>query len=264
MELSAYQLFLNQELARRCEKNPHYSLRAFARAMGIDAGTVSRYLNGKQIPSFKLSQRILGILDLQPREKEEFLHSLARSQNAKTSKERLIEIAVKQKPDPLDIEYYRVITDWYHAALMELTYVDGFRGSPRWIAKKLGIGQSEAQLAIKRLIKLGLLEKKNGKLVKTNEQLFTKDRHLTTSGLRKNQRQFLEKAIFSLENDAIEKRKVTSMTMAIDPKKLEIAKRMIDEFSLRICKVLESGNRKIVYNLQMALYPIQKNDSERT
>jgi uncharacterized protein (TIGR02147 family) len=263
MEVEAYQIFLNRELARRCEKNPQYSLRSFAKALGIDAGTVSRYLNGKQVPSFKLSKRILATLDLTPEEEEQFLTSLAQKQRAKDSKENLLSKAKAEKPHDLSIEYYRVIADWYHMALMELTFVEQFQCDPRWIASQLGISQTEANLALKRLLKLGLIEKDNGKLVKKDAQLFTTDRHISTPALRKNQKQFLEKAIYSLENDPAETRKITSMTMAIDPKKLEIAKRMIDEFNLRLCKILESGKRKIVYNLEMALYPIQKLDKEK-
>ena len=72
--------------------------------------------------------------------------------------------------------------------------------------------------------------------------------------------QFLEKAVVSLEEDPIEERSITSMTMAIDPEKLPAAKKMIREFNQTLCQFLENGKRKRVYNLGVALYPIQKKE----
>lgn len=253
-----YQTFLSRELAKRCEKNPQYSLRAFAMALGIDAGTMSRYLNGKQIPSYKLSKRMLETLDITPEEQNEFLNSLpVGNGDKKTPPNR------RDKPQDLSIEYYKVIGDWYHIALMELTFVEGFQSDSRWISSQLGISQTEANLAIERLHKLGLIQKKNGKIIKATERLFTHDRHLSTPALRRNQKQFLEKAIYSLENDPTDKRKITSMTVAINPQKLEIAMHMIDKFSQTLSRVLESGKRKTVYNLEVALYPVQKLAKEK-
>src|SRR5579862_226766 len=74
---SAYQHYLKEELARRCEKNPSYSLRAFAKACHLSPGELSQVLSGKRIPSYKVAQKILAGLDLSPQEKSQFLNSLA-------------------------------------------------------------------------------------------------------------------------------------------------------------------------------------------
>jgi uncharacterized protein (TIGR02147 family) len=256
-----YNIFLKEELAKRCEKNPRYSVRAFAKALGIDAGALSRVLAGKQIPSFKLAQQILTQLDFTPEQEQDFLASIAHIQRErglqrlspvfKNFEEKLIQ-------HDLSIELYRVIADWYHVAILELTYIEGFKSDTKWIASQLGISQAEAKLSIERLLNLELLKVEDGKLVKSTEQLSTTDKNITTPALKKNQKQFLEKAIESLENDPIEERNMTSMTMAIDPEKLPKAKEMIRNFNKTLCEFLESGKRKRVYNLGIALHPIQK------
>jgi len=259
MEL--YRHYLNDELAKRCEKNSAYSLRAFAKALEIDAGTLSKLLNGTQPLSFKMAEKILPKLELTPAQQTQFFQSLAQTQGVRKLQriQGPLKLSERQyKGDDLSIEYYRVIADWYHIALMEMTYLKNFRPDPRYLAQELGIGITEAKLAIERLIGLGLLEKKNGKIVKTNEKLSTTDRHLTTPALRKNQKQFLEKAIHSLENDPLEERSHTNMTMAINSSKIETAKKMIREFQMALCNYLESGNRDRVFNLSIALYPVQK------
>ncbi len=259
----SYQDHLREELARRCERNNKYSLRAFARAIEVDAGTLSRILDGKQVPSQKLSQRIVNGLNLNPTQEEAFFTSVAEKQRTRNLQRQNSMIQtykpLRPKPKDLSIDLYRVIADWYHTAILELTFVSNFDSNPRGIARALGISEAQAKLAVERLLELGLLEKKKGVLRKSNLQLTTDNKSITTSALRKNQRQLLERAIHSLENDPIETRSITSMTMAIDPKHLPVARMMIQEFNRALCSVLEDGKRQQVYNLEVALYPLQSN-----
>jgi uncharacterized protein (TIGR02147 family) len=152
------------------------------------------------------------------------------------------------------------MSDWYHTAIMTLSLTEGFRVEAQWISRQLGITVTEARLALDRLLELGLLQEQDGKVKMNDEPFMTADRHLTTPALRKLQKQTLEKAIHSLENDPIEERNMTTMTMAIDPEKLSAAKALIDEFNLKLSAFLESGPRKQVYNLGICLYPLQKKE----
>src|SRR5437868_10916749 len=43
-----FRTFLEQELTRRSSANPNYSLRAFARDLGVDSSFLSKLLNGKR------------------------------------------------------------------------------------------------------------------------------------------------------------------------------------------------------------------------
>lgn len=259
-ETTFYQKCLREELQRRCERNPRYSIRAFARALKVDVGALSKILSGKQIPSMKIAQALLAALDITLEEQEAFLGSLTEKQKARNLQRRspaFRSVLTGIPPKELSIDLYRVIADWHHVAILELTFIEGFQNGPRWIAKKLGISVVEAKLAVQRLLDLGLLEENAGQLKKSGESFTTADKGLSTPALRKNQKQFMEKAIYSLENDPITDRSVTSMTMAIDPEKLPIARQMIREFKQTLCQFLESGKRTRVYNLGVALCPIQ-------
>ncbi len=272
-DVQLYRRYLKNELARRCKTNSSYSLRAFAKALEVDPGTLSRILNGQQALSFKMAQKVAAKLDLDPKQETEFFRSLARQkglvqlgqqaqaiESDRGSDEN--ELTPDYKGDDFRIEYYRLIADWYHHALMELTHVKGFKPDIRYISRELGISQTEAKLALERLVSLELLAKKNGKLVKIQAKHSTTDRHVTTPALRKCQKQFLEKAIHSLENDPLEERSHTNMIMAGDSSKIESAKRMIREFQMALCNFLESGNRDRVFNLSVALFPVQKNNEK--
>ena len=52
----------------------------------------------------------------------------------------------------------RVIAEWYHYAILELTRLENIKPDSRWIARVLGITTDEVNLAVTRLLRLGLLE----------------------------------------------------------------------------------------------------------
>jgi uncharacterized protein (TIGR02147 family) len=259
-ETTFYQKCLREEMQRRCEKNPRYSARAFARALDVDVGALSRILAGKQIPSMKVAEKVLEGIELSAEDRKHFLGSLSlkqKSRDLKKPSRAFRGVVDGNPPKELSVDLYRVIADWYHAAILELTFVAELKNDARAIASKLGISAIEAKLAIQRLMDLGLLDDQNGVLTKSAERFTTADKHLSTPALRRNQRQFLEKAIYSLENDPIDERSVTSMTMAINPENIPAARQMIREFNQNLCQLLETGNRTRVYNLGVALCPLQ-------
>lgn len=264
-----YKIILKNELAKRIDRNSKYSVRAFAKSLEVDSGALSRILSGKQIPSAKVVNKILENMLFEPSEREELLLSIKLTQQNRNLTRRN-QFQKEERPvttglfKSLDIDVFRVMGEWFHSAIMELTFVKGFSSSPKWISSKLAISETEACLAIDRLKRLELIkEDENKTLKKTDQFLDTKDKHLTTPALRKNQKQFLEKAIESLENDSIHERSMTSMTMAIDESRIEEAKKVINEFNQKMSTFLESGEQTRVYNLSIALYPLQKNKNNK-
>jgi transcriptional regulator with XRE-family HTH domain len=76
-----YLHFLRQELQARRARNPRYSLRGFARALGIGGSALSEILSGKRVPSPKLLDRLADRLDLLPEVRERFRISAAMEQS---------------------------------------------------------------------------------------------------------------------------------------------------------------------------------------
>lgn len=267
-EAAFYRTILQTELARRCEKNARYSLRAFAKGLGFNSAVISQILSGKRIPSAKTATKLAQGLNLSPEQEHDFFSSLADVQRTRGlqrmspvfKKLNESELSRQGPPADLSIDTFRIISDWYHYAILELSCTEGFKSNINWIAKELRIGVTETKLAIERLLKLGLLGEKNGVFFKTTERLTTADKHLTTPALRKYQKQILEKAIESLENDPIDIRSMSSMTMSVDPKNILFAKKLIDECTKQISALLRSGNQTEVYQLQVSLYPLQKKE----
>lgn len=260
-----YKSLLLRELARRIEKNPRYSLRAFARAVQVDPGNFSRFLAGKAFLSSSKVNNLLTHLNLNPEEKDLFLRSIMDEQNKRKLLEPNLRFYKSKIQDritsSLDVDLFNVIGNWYYPAILELTFVDNFDSSPKWIAKQLDISEAEAASAVDRLLGLKLLKYKDGRLVKTDNAITnTKDRQVTTSALRRLQKQILEKAIVALEEVPIEDRNQVSMTMAIDPEKIPMAKQIIGDFVNQLCAAISNGPNRRVYQLSTSFYPLQKKE----
>jgi uncharacterized protein (TIGR02147 family) len=228
---------------------------------------LSQILAGTRIPAAKLSHKLLERLDLTPEERDAFVASLAdkhRSRKLKRMSRYFREISKElsghAKPveyRTLEIDLFRTIADWYHYAILELTFVENFSSDPKWIASELQISVSEVKLAIQRLKELGFLDEKNGKLFKTAPPLLTSDRHLTNSALKRRQKQILEKAITAVDEVPIELRNNTAMTAAIDPARIPEAKQRIQLFLDELTTFLEGGKKEKVYEIAVALVPLQ-------
>ena len=81
---------------------------------------------------------------------------------------------------------------------------------------------------------------------------------MESQALRISHRQSIEQALLALNEIPIELRDITSITMAIDLKRLPLAKKIIKEFRLKMSDVLEKGDQSEVYNLNIQLLPVSR------
>jgi uncharacterized protein (TIGR02147 family) len=115
---------------------------------------------------------------------------------------------------------------------------------------------------VERLVRLELLEFKNGKYKRTPNALKTSD-GFASRALRLSHEQSLRQAIDALAEVSLESRDITSITMAIDPRKIEGAKKLIRDFRRKISEYLEAGEATEVYNLNIQLVPVTKLEQGR-
>jgi uncharacterized protein (TIGR02147 family) len=168
---------------------------------------------------------------------------------------------VTETPRLVDPDDFAVISSWYHYAILELTYVDGFRSDAAWIARRLGITRLEARDAISRLLRLGLLREDAGVYAKSDKTLHTA-LHRTAPALRRHFRQILEMAATSLEKDELGSRNMSGMTVPVDRAKVATAKDMIAEFTQKLCDFLATGPKTDVYQLAICLYPLENTGNQ--
>jgi transcriptional regulator with XRE-family HTH domain len=141
---------LGAEYRARREKNPRYSLRAFAAFLGIDHSTLSQILRGSRRASVSQIRNLSEKLGMVA---EEIAICLAAEQvpDAATSKRQ-------EQLRQWTAEAMGVVTGRAHWEILRLSRAPGFRADCRWIAEQIGVGVDEVNLALSRLLRLRLLE----------------------------------------------------------------------------------------------------------
>ncbi|MNJ92610.1 hypothetical protein D3C87_102830 [compost metagenome] len=87
---SDFRQFLEDELARRSQNSPRYSLRAFARHLEVDSSFLSKILNGKRTVTMRTIRMFGERLNLQNEELQRFAE-VSREKKMKRKLDRLLE-----------------------------------------------------------------------------------------------------------------------------------------------------------------------------
>lgn len=237
---------LNAHFAASKARNGSYSLRAYARKLGVGPASLSEIMRGKRRVSDKRAQHLVQCLSLLPAEEKRVLGGA-------------IGLLANDVPKPFEAlpeERYRTISDWYHFAILSLAETADFRCDDVWIATRLSLPVDTVAAAIERLAKLDLITlKPDGSWTVTGKSFCTSD-EVASAALRAAHADNLDLAKESLASDPVECRDFRAITMAIDPAKLPEAKRLICEFRDRLCAFLENGEKSEVYKMCIQLFPL--------
>lgn len=148
-EETSFRLRLQAELARRCSTNPAYSLRAFARDLEIDHSTLSQLLRGKRALTAPTIEALAPFFGLDAAAVDRY----ARFERSAG----VVGDANEEQMSSLAHDAAELLSDWRHFAILELLRLRDFKPDSRWIARVLGASVDEVNLALHRLIRLGLL-----------------------------------------------------------------------------------------------------------
>lgn len=262
-QYSDYRDFLKTSLAERISKNPHYSLRSFAKGLGISPAMLSLVHHKKRNLNQSNAMRIAKRLGLTGNEAEYFCYLVqyeaAKSPEAKElALERINNLNPSREITSLSLDAFKVISQWYHFPILQLLRLDNFEFQSKNIAKALGITAVEAESALERLVRLGILEEKDGayKRLKNDLRVQSEEKN---EALRAFHKQMLIKAIESLETQSTKEKYVGSQTIAIDLQQLPQARKHIDGFFEQMNAIFrKSAEPTEVYHLGVQLFRITR------
>lgn len=243
------------QFERRCKKNPSYSLRSYARSLGISPATLSGLLNGRRQLTTNMLEKIGTALGVKT---EKILRGQRELLGLKLDHTR-------KNFNMLSQDVFAVVSDWYHLTILELMKLEDFRPDPKWIAQKINVNEIQIKIALERLQRVGLLEIINNKWIDRASGYTTHyNKAKTSSAKRRYQLQLLEKSKQSLLKDDFSIRDHSSITMAIDPKDISLAKEEIAAFRKRLSFLLEKNeNLKDVYQIQISLFPLTEQRNKK-
>ncbi len=158
-----------------------------------------------------------------------------------------------------------LVSDGYHFAILELVRLDDFRPDSRWIAQVLGITADEVNLALSRLLHLGLLE------------MVDRDRWLDRSGdatasledftqiaIQRLFEQVRRLSLAAVSGVPTAMRDHSSTTLAVSTARLPEALERIARFRRELIDLLGRGDRlDDVYQLEIGFFPVTRLSQSR-
>lgn len=256
--------FLLATFKQKQKHNPRFSLRAWSKQMGFgNPMLLSRVLNNKTKVQPDVARKLSQALSLSSDESKYFeLLSLYELTETPSEKELYQELIQSLRPEfhftALEIDRFRAISDWYYLPILEMTFLKNFESKPEWIAKKLGHGLTPetVKLAIDRLIRLGLIERKSdGTLKKIPKgRLWAGDRGMQQA-VRQYHAQMMDRAKQAMSTQKTEERFLSSSTVTIKKSDLEKIQKIIQKCQREIGRCsAQDGDGEEVYHVNIQCF----------
>lgn len=257
---------IKEEFSKRATRNGSYSLRAFARDLGVSPASLSCFLNQKKGISEKKATDIAGRLDLNLSKKEQFIlsvcsqHSRSPARRQESLKKIVLSTARSKHQKKIETDAFSKVNNWYCLAILELLELDYCIHSSHWFAKQLGLTASVVNRALKNMIQAGLIEYRGKKYVALSVESTT-DEGIPSDDIKKYHSQVMKLAENSLQNDNVKEREFMSMILAFPDQEIQEAKKMIRDFQQAFADRFYHQTKKkknSVYQLSMQLYRLNK------
>lgn len=262
--------FLARALQAKQAKNPRFSLRAWSRQLGFSSpNMLSMILRGERTLRPAHCTRIAQSLAM-TNDEQTYLENLCHYTNAKTLAEKKVYASILSglRPDrpfsTIDLDAFRMISDWYHVAILEMLNLKGFRSSPAWIAKRLGHRVSEVMVeeAIERLTRLNLIKRdERGNLTRNAEGRLSTPDDIPNDAIKSFHSQMIQKALDALISHPVDQREISACTVTITPAKLAQAKRLIRDFQARFSKLMATKPGDETYQLNVQFFSLTEKET---
>lgn len=274
-EHESYRTYLKDVLSEVTARNPSYSLRALAQRTGLSASFLSEVLRGLKNLSAEAGLRVAKRLGL-PADEAEYFCLLIQLESSKDPEyraavlEKLRQLRPNGKARSLDVDSFKVISDWYHFVILEMTHLSEDL-SPKAIARELEITELEAEAALARLLRLELLER-----TATGSFRKTSGRNLVAPGgshraINSFYRQIIDRLLGLLDSQDYPERISAADIVPIASSRMEEVKRAIERCSDEICAISEECPEKdAVYAVSLHAFKLvedstlQRKKKERT
>jgi uncharacterized protein (TIGR02147 family) len=251
-ESTSFRLLLQAELGRRCARNPQYSLRAFAKFLAIDHATLSQLMRGKRALTGRTLIRLGSRLGLERPAIDVYLAQEAIWGRSREDVESVNELR------QLATDTASVISEWHHYAILELTRLRDFKPDSRWIAQVLGITPDLVNLALSRLLRLGLLEMVDRhRWVDRSGDTTTSLAEFGQAAVRQLSQQVHQLMLTAFDRAPVDRYEHRSTTLAVSTELVPGVLECIARFHRELIERLEQDQAPDdVYRLEISFFPV--------
>ncbi|OFZ17546.1 MAG: hypothetical protein A2X86_03540 [Bdellovibrionales bacterium GWA2_49_15] len=261
-ERKYYQLVLEQELARRQQLNPRFSLRSFARYLEIDSSTLSAILNGRRaLPlsrahAFACKMGLSGETLIKFRQSCEVEHTRLAAIEEEAG-ERYTSLRLDDDIDS------RILIHWEYFAIFAFLGVcesDGGAAVAK-ISQRLFLDEEITRSCLEDLCQKRLVEKlPDGRYRKSCGPIHTRGIKEKDEVFREAHRSNLTLLIDRFDSFKAEESMMVSSTIAFDVRKLPQVRKLITEFQKKLSSFMREGQGNQVYQFMAYLFPISKRE----
>ncbi|MEO5666554.1 MAG: DUF4423 domain-containing protein [Bdellovibrionota bacterium] len=231
---ASYREILLGEFKMRVATNSAYSLRAYARDLGLSSSRLSAIMKGHEGLSRQVAEKVSQKIGLSPSMTEHFC-DLVDSEHARSEIKRKlararIEAARFKSEHRLSLDSFQLLSEWQHFALREMVRLKRFRLDFAQLAARLEIEEKLVREAWQRLLRMNLVHQDPvTKAWSTVDDVQSPVGEVSTA-IQNYHRQMLDKAHASLSRDPFSQRYFSSIVVPMDPKRISEAGALIREF----------------------------------
>lgn len=253
-------LILKKHFDKKKRSQAGFSVRVLAKQLELSAPFVSRMLNGQKPVPFAVLLKMEKALDI---DSEVFAtikkaHQIGESAPVRGKAE--IETEFKEW-DLADKSKFNVLRQWFYVPILEATKLKDYDGTAKQIADRLGLTLTTAEIAIREMVSVGLLQETDGRISKSQEKLrFASSKSL--ENIRRFHDQMMTRAQKELreatDEAEFQRRLITGITVTTTPEKIEAAKRKLGECLHEIANEMDVKDGTQIYQIAGQLFPLTK------
>lgn len=263
---------LKEVIQAKARKNPSYSLRAAARDLGVTPGYLSLITTGKKRLSFERAMQFSQFLKMDEVRSELFLRAVALEATKNSACRAYLEnslsnVAGVQAREfaTLEMDRFRILSEWHHIAILDMTLLEQFKPDAAWVASELGITVEQVKSAVVRLERLGLLEVTPKRWTKTSAKLAVPTTY-SERAVREFHEQMIDKAREALQSpdpDDFAAREISSITFTVNPSHMAKAKKEIEKFKRHLMSLMGEGKCTALYQMNVQLFPLTRSKENK-
>jgi uncharacterized protein (TIGR02147 family) len=258
--------FLKHVLLEKKHKNPLFSVRAWSKHLGFtSASMLASVLREDRRLKPALAIKIGRTLGLSEEERKYF-EILALLENAQTLEEKAIYEDVLNFLRPrheylnVELEKFKLISDWYHSVILEMINLKGFLGELNFITSRIigGLPAVTLQKAVVRLRALGLLKvRRDGKWVRTPKEPYSGE-DVPNEAIRNHHSQMLDRAKLAIAEQSVTERVFWGSSIAIRLSDFNKVEKLIQQFHRQVHKLESKGDADEVYRLNTQFFKLTR------
>lgn len=248
--------YLIHEFNSRKQKNPRYSLRAFAGFLEIDSSRLSKIFRGKRPIKEKLMKKLGERLGLTPVEIDKFQQS--------SKPDRKQDHLRKQTNTfyKLYENFPELLNDSFAFTFLELLKLNDFSYNIDWLCKKTGMSEAKIKKTVKSLVQAQILTvKEDGMLIESSHDPLGihEPKIKNRDTLQKYHLKSFELSLENIHKASPDKNNHMSSIVSTSVQRLDRAKVMINDFNKYLIEYLEQAPEKdTVYQISSYFSPLTK------